>query len=142
MHLGAQGPLSMHGIQGEDAPFDISWCQERAKRTNLILFLLDVAMPQHNASRHFVTTELMNWLRLRTGGTNGFAIDGQMGMIRLSLRSLQAARFVSTSALRLPSHKEGAQQLIQSFPVHHCQHMAVGGLTGHILSSQPKALRQ
>ena len=37
--------LGMHGIQGEDAPCDQVRRQQRLERTDLILFLLHIAMP-------------------------------------------------------------------------------------------------
>jgi hypothetical protein len=80
--------LRMHGIQGKDASFDQLRGQQRLERADLILFLCHIAMPEHDASGHLITTELMHRLRLGRGGTQRFAIDGQVGVIRLSLRRL------------------------------------------------------
>jgi hypothetical protein len=88
MHLRAEHALGMHRIQGEDAPFDQVRRQQRLECADLILFRLHIAMPQHNAGGHLITAELMDRWHLRTGRTNGFAINGQMRMIGLALRRL------------------------------------------------------
>jgi hypothetical protein len=43
-------------------------------------------MPQDDASGDLITTELMHRMRLRARGTKGFAINGKMSVISLSLR--------------------------------------------------------
>jgi hypothetical protein len=66
----------MHGIQGEDAPFDQLRRQQRLERADLMLFLLHIALPPDDAGGDLITTELMNGMGLRTGGVKGFAIKG------------------------------------------------------------------
>src|SRR6266566_166695 len=45
MDLRTECALGMHGIQGENAPFDQVRRQQRLERTDLIFFLLHIAMP-------------------------------------------------------------------------------------------------
>src|SRR5579871_734392 len=69
MDLSAEGTLRMHRIQSKNAPFDQLRGQQGLERTNLVLFLLHIAMPQDNAGSNLITTELMHRLRLRSGGS-------------------------------------------------------------------------
>lgn len=99
-----------------------------------MLFLLDVAVPEHNACCDLITTELMHWLGLLGGCSQGFAIDGQVGVIRLSRWRLQSTRLISAAALRFPSDKEGGEDGIQFLLIELGEHIAVRHLAGHLLS--------
>src|SRR6266699_1726641 len=92
---------SRHGIQGKDAPLDQVRGQPWFEGADLMLFLLPIAVPEDDARAHLITTELLDRMGLRTGGTKGFAIDGQMRVLALALRRVYTARFVSTPALRV-----------------------------------------
>ena len=115
MDLCAERTLGMHRIQGEDTPFDQVWGQYWLERTDLILFLLHIAMPQDDASGDLRATELVHRMRLRSGGSQGFAINSRMSVISLPLRRVQSAWFRSTALLgfeaaqkRLPRARPGA----------------------------------
>ncbi len=84
MHLCKQRALGMRRIQGEDAPFDHLWRQQRLERADLIHFLLNIAVSQDDVGGYLITTELMDWMGLRTGSPKCFAINRQMGVIRLA----------------------------------------------------------
>ena len=137
-----QRPLCMHCIQREDASFDQLGSKQRLECADLILFLPHIAVPQNDPRANLVTTELMDGLRLRTGCTQRFAIDGQMAVIDLTARYLQAAGFVSTAALSLPADQKGRDDRIKFAGIDPVSHVAVGHLTGHLLPAQPKTLRQ
>src|SRR2546421_8993051 len=102
MDLRTQGALGMHGIQGEDAPCDQLRGQQRLERTDLMLFLLHIAVPQDNAGGDLITPELMHRIRLRCGGTQRFAINSQMSGIRLSLWRGETAPVPPPAPPRLP----------------------------------------
>ncbi len=70
--------------------------------TLLIFFGLHVAVPQDNARRHFITTELMDWLCLPSGSPQRFAIKSQVRVIGLPRRRLQTAGFLSRLGFALP----------------------------------------
>ncbi len=79
-----------------------------------MLFLLPIAVPEDDARAHLITTELLDRMGLRTGGTKGFAIDGQMRVLALALQRVYTARFVSTPALRFPSRHAKADRIASS----------------------------
>jgi hypothetical protein len=60
----------------------------------------------------------MHRMRLRARGTKGFAINGQMSVISLSLRRVQTARFRSTPLLGFPAHKKCCQELVKVLGIH------------------------
>jgi hypothetical protein len=142
MDLRTQGALGMHGIQGEDASLDQWRDQQWFEGTDFILFLLHIAVPQDDASAHFVTTELMDRMGLQAGGSKSLAIDGQMCVIGLALRRLQMARFVSAPLLRFPSHEKRRQDLIKVLAIHSRQHVAIGHLAWHTLATRAELVCQ
>jgi hypothetical protein len=113
MDLRTQRSLGMHRVQGENAPLDQVRSQQRLERADLILFLAHIAVLQDNSGVDLITTELMGRLRLRGGGSQGFAIDGQMTVIGLSAWHLEPARFVSAAVLRFPADQKGGNDGIK-----------------------------
>ena len=85
LNLGTQVSLRVHGIQGQNAPTDPVWRQERFERADLVLFSPNIAMPQDDARSDLVTTQVVDGMRLGSGGANGFAIQGQVPVIGLPL---------------------------------------------------------
>ena len=126
LDLCAERPLGMHGVQRENASCNQLRRQQGLKRTDLVFFLFHIALPQDNAGSHLIATELMHPMRLRCGGSQGFAIDSQMRVISLPLRRVQAAWFRSTTMLGF----EAAQKMLlrarqaASRPLSRARHLA------------------
>ena len=63
-----------------------------------MLFVPDIAMPQDDPRSDLLPTKLMDRMWLGRGRPKGFAIDGQVGVIGLSLWGTQPAGFCSTES--------------------------------------------
>jgi hypothetical protein len=84
----------------------------------------------------------MHRMRLRSGGSEGFAINSQMGVISLALWRVQSARFRSTALLGFPAHKKCCQELFKVLSVDSREHVAVRHLARHALSVQAEVVYQ
>lgn len=89
VHERTELALGMHRVQAQDASFDDWDAQQRFERADLVLFLLDIAMPEHRPSGNLITTELMDWMRLLSGGPQRFASPSPRARDR---RGLQGSR--------------------------------------------------
>jgi hypothetical protein len=61
----------MHGIQGHNPSFAKLQRAEQLERTDLILLLTNIALPEHRAGHHIIATEQMNKMSLYAGGVKG-----------------------------------------------------------------------
>jgi hypothetical protein len=80
----------MHRIQGHNPSFDQGRSNERFERADLILLFRDRAVAVHGPGCHIIATVLMNRMSLGAGGSKGFPINGELGVIEVALARLCA----------------------------------------------------